>query len=273
MNRSARFMALAGVSLGLASSMCGCGLFGSQPQNQPQRPKEDLYTEMATAENAVSMPDAGKNDAIVVTVARDGKVFLGIDRFDSSGLSLRVRDLLANRVDKEVYIRADARAKLRPVEDGVDSLRAAGVDEIGLLVRKGGANGQQSNPDHQTIPTGLELAVPPVPVSGHSPVKQSGWGMPPPPPPLSTPSKGDTVVQILYEPSGTPAYKIDHADVQKAQLLPKLTGIYANRQRRVVYIQADDSLDFASVVEVIDIARGADIDHIVLLTPQLLAGH
>jgi len=60
--------------------------------------------------------------------------------------------------------------------------------------------------------------------------------------------------------------------VPEVQLLPKLIGIYSNRAARVLYIQADDNLDFASVVEAIDAAKGADVDHVVLLTPQMLAG-
>ena len=43
-----------------------------------------------------------------------------------------MRDLLTNKLDKTVYIKADARAKYEAVEDVVDNLRAAGVD-VGLI--------------------------------------------------------------------------------------------------------------------------------------------
>ncbi len=45
----------------------------------------------------------------------------------------KVKDLQTNKLDKRVYIRADARAKYEAVEDVVDNLRAAGVDQIGLI--------------------------------------------------------------------------------------------------------------------------------------------
>jgi len=48
-------------------------------------------------------------------------------------LPTRVQDLLTNKLDKTVYIRADARAKYQAVEDVVDNLRAAGVDQLGLI--------------------------------------------------------------------------------------------------------------------------------------------
>ncbi len=44
-----------------------------------------------------------------------------------------MKDLLTNKLDKTVYIKADARAKYEAVEDVVDNLRAAGVDQLGLL--------------------------------------------------------------------------------------------------------------------------------------------
>jgi biopolymer transport protein ExbD/biopolymer transport protein TolR len=47
-----------------------------------------------------------------------------------------VRDLLANRPNKTVFIKADARAKFGKVEDVVDNLRAAGVDDVGLLTEQ-----------------------------------------------------------------------------------------------------------------------------------------
>ena len=57
-----------------------------------------------------------------------------------------MRDLLTNRLDKTVYIKADARAKYEAVEDVVDNLRAAGVDQIGLADRAEAAGRRRSKP-------------------------------------------------------------------------------------------------------------------------------
>lgn len=91
---------------------------------------------MAKVENATAMPDADKDDAIVVAVTRDGGVFLGQDKVDPSQLGSLVQDRLADKTDKTIYFRADARAQYRAVEDAIDDVRTAGVDEIGLLVQK-----------------------------------------------------------------------------------------------------------------------------------------
>jgi biopolymer transport protein ExbD len=76
--------------------------------------------------NAISMQAADKEDAVIVSVTRDGKVYL-------SQLPAKVKDLLANKLDKTCFIQADARARYEKVEDVVDNLRAAGVDQIGLI--------------------------------------------------------------------------------------------------------------------------------------------
>jgi biopolymer transport protein ExbD len=87
------------------------------------------------AKNAIAMQAADKEDAIIVAVTRNGQVFLspGDKQVSVDELPGRVRDLLTNKTDKTVYIKADRRAKYGGVEDAVDNLRAAGVSEIGLL--------------------------------------------------------------------------------------------------------------------------------------------
>ena len=80
------------------------------------------------------------------------------------------------------------------------------------------------------------------------------------------------VVQVLYRPGAAPAYKINETDVPRANLLPKLTEIYANRAERVMFVRGDDNVDFRYVAEVIDIGRAANVDHVGLMTPKIMAG-
>ena len=90
------------------------------------------------SKNAIAMKAADKEDAILVAITRDGKVFLspGNKQLLSEDLPSKVRDLLTNKLDKTVYIKADRRAKYESVEDVVDNLRAAGVDQLGLLTEQ-----------------------------------------------------------------------------------------------------------------------------------------
>src|SRR6202142_376674 len=65
--------------------------------------------EMVKARNPIAMKDADKEDAILVAVTRNGEVFLspGNKRLSVEDLSGKVRDLLTNKLDKTVYVKAD----------------------------------------------------------------------------------------------------------------------------------------------------------------------
>jgi biopolymer transport protein ExbD len=92
------------------------------------------------ARNPIALPDAQKEDAVKVSITRDGQVFLspGLQRVDPADLAPKVRDLLQNKTGTErtVFLRADGRAKYEKVEDVVDNLRSGGVDDLGLLTEQ-----------------------------------------------------------------------------------------------------------------------------------------
>jgi biopolymer transport protein TolR len=108
-----------------------------------------------------------------------------------------------------------------------------------------------------TVPKGLDALVPQ-----------------PPKDPTKTPPPTDRtiVVQVLYRPGAAPDYKINETPYAKAELLPKLTEIYANRAERVMFVKGDDDVSFDKIAEVIDIGRAANVDHIGLMTPKIMAG-
>ena len=95
-----------------------------------------VSVDLAKTNNPVQMPDADKEDALLVAVTRDGKVFFGTDQISPDQLTNKVKDKLAARVDKRVFVRADARTKYGNVVDVVDNVRAAGVDQFGLLTEQ-----------------------------------------------------------------------------------------------------------------------------------------
>jgi biopolymer transport protein ExbD/biopolymer transport protein TolR len=91
--------------------------------------------DMVRTHHDITMQAADKEDAVLIAVTRNGALFLspGNLKITPDQLPEKVRDLLTNKTDKMVYIRADARAKYSVVEDVVDNVRAAGVDQIGLI--------------------------------------------------------------------------------------------------------------------------------------------
>jgi len=96
--------------------------------------QKGVSVDLAKVNNPEQMPDADKEDALIVAVMRTGDVFFGNDKLQGlDQLTGKIRDRLANKSDKRVYIRADARAKFGRVVEVVDDIRAAGVDQLGLL--------------------------------------------------------------------------------------------------------------------------------------------
>jgi biopolymer transport protein ExbD len=98
--------------------------------------QKGVSVDMAKVTNPQDLPDADKDDAIIIAVTRDGSLFLGSSRITLDDITNRVKDLLANRLDKTVFVRSDARAKYGEVVKAVDEVRAAGVDNLGLLTEK-----------------------------------------------------------------------------------------------------------------------------------------
>jgi biopolymer transport protein TolR len=95
-----------------------------------------VQIDLARVQNAALMPDADKEDAVVVAITRDGGVFLGQNKVDPSQLGSLVRDMLADKTDKTIFVRADARAQFKSVEDAIDDVRTAGVETVNLLTAR-----------------------------------------------------------------------------------------------------------------------------------------
>ena len=98
--------------------------------------QKGVSVDMAKVNNPTPMEDADKEDALLVSVTRDGSVYFGSDRTTIDILTTKVKDRLANKPDKRVYVKADMRARYGGVVQVVDAVRAAGVDDLGLLTEQ-----------------------------------------------------------------------------------------------------------------------------------------
>ncbi len=95
-----------------------------------------VSVDMVKTHNPIAMQAADKSDAVLIAVSREGKVYLGTTQMLPEDLPQKVKDMLAERLDKMVFLKADQRAKYSTVVDVVDNLRAAGVDQLGLLTEQ-----------------------------------------------------------------------------------------------------------------------------------------
>ena len=92
--------------------------------------------DLAKTVNPIQMPDADKEDALIVAVMRDGRIFFDTQQVGPEQLTDKVKERVQNRVNKIVYVKADARAKYKSVVEVVDNVRSAGVDQLGLLTEQ-----------------------------------------------------------------------------------------------------------------------------------------
>ncbi len=92
--------------------------------------------DMVRTQNAAKMPNADKTNAVVLAVTRDGRIFLGSNPVKLSDVTSKVKDRIQDRLNKTIYIKSDTRTKYGRVVAIVDDVRAAGVQNIGLLTQK-----------------------------------------------------------------------------------------------------------------------------------------
>jgi len=109
--------------------------------------QKGLTVDLAKVDNPTDMKDADKDDAVIVGISADGSVYLGSTKSDITQIKSQVSDLIANRLDKTVFVKSDGRAKYGDVVKVVDEIRSAGVDNVGLLTDKNeGAAGRPAPP-------------------------------------------------------------------------------------------------------------------------------
>ncbi len=118
--------------------------------------QKGVSVDMATVSDPRDMRDADKDDAVIVAVTRDGTLYLGNTKIAKENITGEVKDRIANKLDKTVYVKSDARAKYGDVVAVVDEIRSAGVDQLGLLTEKSKSNNPQAK-DKQQPPAGGQL--------------------------------------------------------------------------------------------------------------------
>jgi len=98
--------------------------------------QKGVSVDMAKVQNPRPMADADKEDAVELAITRDGKIYLGNDKINLDQITPTVKDRIANKLDKTVYVKSDAQAKYGDVCAVIDNVRAAGVDALGLITEK-----------------------------------------------------------------------------------------------------------------------------------------
>ena len=200
--------------------------------------RKGVHVELAATHNAVAMPKADDEDAIILAVTQNGTVYLGIDPITPTALAEK-RDLFS-RAREKLYIKADARTPYADVAKVLDAVRSAGVASLNLLT------GQPETPEPGKLvsPKGLEVRVgPPLPSGAKT-----------------------TVVQVLSSGQQGPQLKLNDEDIPWANLESRLRQYLQNHPLDLVLLKADGLLLYGDVVHVIDACRSM-VAKVFLITP------
>jgi biopolymer transport protein TolR len=77
------------------------------------------------------------------------------------------------------------------------------------------------------------------------------------------------VIQVGWsQPNQPPVLKINQENVKWEDLQTRLHDIFKLRAQRVAFVRGDDDIDFQYVADVIDLAHGAGVERVGLLTQQ-----
>jgi len=131
----------------------------------PQALARGISVELPATRNARPIPEADREDALIVTVTEDGGVYFGLNPVNSAALAEEFKTSLSNRTDQKLYIKADARTRYANVGRVILAARAAGVRSLIFLTSQPGM------PKRNTLaaPAGFEVLIAPPFTAGFEP--------------------------------------------------------------------------------------------------------
>jgi biopolymer transport protein TolR len=89
----------------------------------------------------VNLPQAkaaaipGTDELLVVSIAKNGKIYLNDNVMTLDELGTKMRAISTNLADKQVYVRADQDVRYGLVMQTIAELKQAGVDRVGMVTR------------------------------------------------------------------------------------------------------------------------------------------
>lgn len=200
--------------------------------------QKGISVELAATSHAAPMPEADDQEAWLVAVTADGKLYFGTNSVTGDGL---VNEMIRTprKREQKLYIKADDRAPFSDVEKVLEAGRTVYFNAAVLLT----SQAEPAAPGAIVSPKGLDVSL------------------------ESSSSSGSVVVQLKSgQPS--PTLRVNDRQVAPATLENMLRQLLQNQSEKAVLVQADEQVPFGEVVHVIDVCRSTGAK-CVLPTPQL----
>ncbi len=99
-------------------------------------PHYGVSADLPKVRHAISLHGARREDALIVSILRDGTMYFGKDKTRPRDLPAQIREGVARGAEKKIYIRADARIEYATVLEVLDAVRSAGVEKVAFLAEQ-----------------------------------------------------------------------------------------------------------------------------------------
>lgn len=95
--------------------------------------KKGVDVRLPTALNMIDYPE---NPELVLSIKKDGALFLGQEQVTMENLSVMLEELMLTATDKKLYLRADQDLEFGVVVDIIAPLKEAGIEVVGIIAEK-----------------------------------------------------------------------------------------------------------------------------------------
>ena len=102
--------------------------------------QQGVSVKLPTATNTVDKPEV--QGQTIVAIASDARIYLNARAVSEGDLATKITELLENKKEKIVLIKADEAVPYGAVMAAMDQLRKAGIEDIGLITERKRLPGQ-----------------------------------------------------------------------------------------------------------------------------------
>ena len=96
--------------------------------------QQGVAVKLPTAANTTDKPET--QDQTVVAIGKNKEMYVNAKPVTEGELATRINEILENKKEKIVLIKADEEVEYSAVMGAMDSLRQAGVEDIGLVTER-----------------------------------------------------------------------------------------------------------------------------------------
>ncbi len=98
--------------------------------------RSSAAVDLAKVRSPMPMRKALREDALTISVAKDGSIFFDSEKVKPEQLPALIQQGVKNGAERKVYIEADARTKIGNVSEVLDSVRASGIENVAFLTER-----------------------------------------------------------------------------------------------------------------------------------------